>query len=330
MDGAASSSGWEAPGRPEMRVLLTGATGLLGRALLGRLLETGDEVTALALPTTVSELPVHPGLAIVPGRLEEPGRLALAARGCEVAIHAAAELPGASPADIERVNVVGTENLLLAAAEARARRFVLLSSTAVYANLPPGRWPIAEEGPLGPSRPGSIAYGRSKIAAEGLLTRFRRRHRMQSAILRAPTVYGRGAPMPERIVAELAARPLATLHSGLAGVPMQWVYAGDLAEAVLAAANAPLDWAVCNVAGGELFDLHTLARLVHGLPWSAGRAALGLPDLRALPLRYDLSRAAQILGWQPTTRLAEGLAEMLDGRARARWAPGARGLRGWP
>ncbi|UGS36420.1 NAD-dependent epimerase/dehydratase family protein [Capillimicrobium parvum] len=309
-----------------MRVLLTGATGLVGRPVLDRLLHQGARVTVLAVADTVRKLPGHDALDVVTGDLQAPDRLAAAARGVEVVVHAAGALPGSSPAELERVNVEGTENLLLAAAEARVRRFVLLSSTAVYAPAPPRAWPVAEDHPLGPARPPSIAYGRSKIAAEGLVTRFRRRHHLECAILRPSTVYGAGAQRPLELVAELRDNPGAALRSPLAGVAMQWVHANDLADAVLAATAPGVGWAVCNVAGGELFDLRALARTVHGLDRRTGRLAAALlhaPALPSLPLRYDLNRAARLLGWRPTTRLRDGLAPLLNDEPAVRAQPPA-------
>lgn len=301
-----------------MRVLLTGATGLVGQRVLHRLLGRGDAVTALAVPQTVRELAPHPRLTVVAGTLSEPARLGVAARGCDVVIHAAAELPGSRPADIERVNVEGTENLLLAIAEARVRRFVLLSSTAVYADAPARDWPIAEAYPLRPTHPPAIAYGLSKIAAEAHVTRFRRRHRLECAILRAPTVYGPGAALPERLIGDLLARPVAALRSPLAGVPMQWVHVDDLAAATIGAAVRPgVEWALCNVAGPDLFDLPALRRLAlelsgAGRPWRRG--ALHSPDLPGLPLRYDIGRAERLLGWRPATTLRAGVGAMLARR----------------
>jgi UDP-glucose 4-epimerase len=310
-----------------MRVLLTGSTGLVGRPALTRLLDRGAEVTALALPHTVAELPQHDRLAVVAGDLQTPSCLAIAARGADVVVHAAGALPGASAAELERVNVEGTENVLLAAAEARARRFVLLSSTAVYAPAPPRTWPIAEDHPLGPATPPSVAYGRSKIAAEALATRFRRRHHLQCLILRASTVYGPGAQPALQLVADLRDRPLAALRSPLAGTPMQWVHADDLATAVEAAATVPdLGWAVCNVAGGELLDVRMLARTVHGLERRTGPRAAALlhaPARPLLPLRFDLGRAARLLGWRPVVALRDGLAPLLGTDPRATAQPPA-------
>ena len=299
-----------------MRVLLTGATGLVGRPVLGGLLRAGAHVTALALPETVRELPRHGALDVVAGDVQAPDRLADAARGAEVVVLAAGALPAASAAEIERVNVEGTENLLLAAAQARVRRFVLLSSTAVYAPAPPRAWPVAEDHPLGPGPAQWAGYGRSKIAAEGLVTRFRRRHHLECAILRASTVYGAGAQQPARLIAEVRSRPLAALRPAPAATAMQWVHARDVAAAVLAAATRPgLGWTVCNVAGGELIDLRMLARTVHGLERRTGPAAAALlatPAWPGLPLRFDLTRAAHLLGWRPAIRLRDGLAEMLS------------------
>jgi nucleoside-diphosphate-sugar epimerase len=97
---------------------------------------------------------------------------------------------------------------------------------------------------------------------------------------------------------------------------MQWVHVDDLAVAATLAALRPgLQLETCNVAGGELFDLDTLARAVAAVVGPGGplaTARLHLAALPGLPRRYDLERAAQVLGWVPQVRLARGIAAMVS------------------
>src|SRR5207244_4533883 len=98
-----------------------------------------------------------------------------------VVVHAAAALPiQASRAAIRSVNVGGTENVLVAAREAGARRVVFVSSTAVYGV--PEKHPILEDDPL----VGVGWYGESKIDAEALC----RVAAVETTIIRPKTFIG--------------------------------------------------------------------------------------------------------------------------------------------
>ncbi len=113
-------------------LLVTGGTGLIGCALVERLLGTGNDVKALARSdSSASELAAL-GAEPVPGDVLDLDALAAAMRGCEVAYHAA----GANafclrdPSPLYDVNVRGSENVVRAAARAGVQRVVYTSSAA--------------------------------------------------------------------------------------------------------------------------------------------------------------------------------------------------------
>ncbi len=118
-----------------MRVMVTGADGFLGRHLVARLLERGDEVVAV----DVAEIAPGPErLRRVQASVTDLAAMRSAAEGAEAVIHAGA-ITGLWARDtgaFERVNLGGTETVLAAAAEAGARRAVLVSS---YTTLISGR-----------------------------------------------------------------------------------------------------------------------------------------------------------------------------------------------
>src|SRR5215475_13158281 len=107
-----------------MRVLLTGATGLIGPCVLEHLLSRGDDVHVLALPETVLQVPRHDRVRVVAGSLAQNDRLGEATQGVEVVYHLGAMQLGSNPEDLIRVNVQGTGNLLRASVDNFVRRFV--------------------------------------------------------------------------------------------------------------------------------------------------------------------------------------------------------------
>ncbi|TCL81694.1 MULTISPECIES: NAD-dependent epimerase/dehydratase family protein [unclassified Rathayibacter] len=110
-----------------MRVLVTGASGLLGGAVAAGLVAEGHEVrTFQRRPSGVS------GVEDVRGSLADAGAVEAAVEGCEGVVHLAAKVSLAGdPADFVRVNVDGTRGLLTAAAQAGVQSFVQVSSPSV-------------------------------------------------------------------------------------------------------------------------------------------------------------------------------------------------------
>ena len=155
-----------------MKILVTGATGLLGANVVRVLLEREmGEVRVLVRPSAsrvaIDGLPVE----IVAGDVEDAASVANAARGCGALFHVAgiAEAGGVTEERLWAVNVAGTENACRAA-QAVGARLVHTSSASAIDAAPPGE--LADEntrsGTLGR---GTQPYARSKKAAEGVVLR---------------------------------------------------------------------------------------------------------------------------------------------------------------
>jgi dihydroflavonol-4-reductase len=114
------------------RVFITGATGVVGGALLGRLRERGDEVVALARSDTASRELAARGVEVARGDALDEAALSRGMRGCELLYHVAGvnTLCPADPVELFHVNVRGAELAVHAAAAAGVPRVVLTSSAA--------------------------------------------------------------------------------------------------------------------------------------------------------------------------------------------------------
>lgn len=327
-----------------MKVLVTGATGDVGRRVTARLVAAGMVVRALcrAEPT---DLP--PGAAGVRGDLTAPETLEAAVAGMDAVVHCAAHLGGGGRAVHSRVNVGGTRALLAAAQRARVGRVVHLSTVAVYGRKRDGQLVRPADGhdPFAELRDD---YAWSKIAAERWVELYRVHGGLDTVVLRPGIVYGGRRDFVAR-VARRGAGPLLVVL-GSPGMLLPMVHVQDVAEAVLRALGArptsgePLDLvgpkmptqaeylARRSAALGErLVPVYLPAAPV--LCRIAGVA--GARRIRALAyrlawatqsVRYDGGPLATTLGWSPGIELGQGLAARFAAGRLAADPVGARAL----
>ncbi|MGR8919514.1 MAG: NAD-dependent epimerase/dehydratase family protein [Gammaproteobacteria bacterium] len=192
-------------------VVLTGATGFIGRHLQQALLEHGHQVTAIVRPGSARAHSVAAGVTPVVCALDDRAGLDRALAGADLVIYAAGSVRGRHPADFAAANVDGVTATAAAAARSMRRpRLLLVSSLAA-------------------SRPHLSDYAASKHAGEQALAR---QAAVSAVVLRPPAVYGPG---------DVEMRPLlASIRRGLAvivgpgGQRLSLIYAADLAAAVVA------------------------------------------------------------------------------------------------
>ncbi len=171
-----------------MKVLMTGATGLLGGHLLQALQQRGEQVRALVLPVENAAKLEAQGVEIVRGDVTDASTLAPAVRDVEIIIHLAGMMGVNRPlADYRLVNVNGSENLYKAAQTAGVRRFVHTSSHTVY-GLGHGRF-MTENDPL---RPDPDPYSITKTEGDRLLQNLMKNSKVETVILRPGTFFGPG------------------------------------------------------------------------------------------------------------------------------------------
>lgn len=138
--------------------LITGGAGFLGINLCRYLIGRG--VHPRSMDIAPFAYPEQHVVEVMQADIRDAAAVDRALRGVEVVIHCAAALPRASAAEIYSTNVQGTRLLLERAQQAQVRRFIFISSTAVYGI--PRHEPIVETDPLHGVGP----YGESKILAE--------------------------------------------------------------------------------------------------------------------------------------------------------------------
>jgi len=171
-----------------MKVLMTGATGLLGGHLLRELQQRGEQIRALVLPIENVEKLIAQEVEVVRGDVTDASTLAPAVKDIEIIFHLAGMMGVNRPlADYRLVNVTGSENLYQAAQAAGVRRFVHTSSHTVY-GLGYSRF-LTEEDEL---RPDYDPYSITKAEGDRLMRRLMLKSSVETVIIRPGTFFGPG------------------------------------------------------------------------------------------------------------------------------------------
>jgi nucleoside-diphosphate-sugar epimerase len=282
-------------------VLVTGAAGRVGRALLPALAGAGWRTRAL-----VHRRPVLGADETVAGDLADPGSLAPALDGVDAVVHVAAVTHARSAPAYDAVNVAGTRNLLAAARH--VKRFLHVSTRAID--------------------PSGGAYSRSKAEAERLV----RDSSLPFTIVRLPEIYGAGGREGvDAIVARTrTGRPVPLVGDGsheVCPIPL-----ADAVGALVAALAADAALGRTYTLAGHCLTLRAFAErcaavfgsrvAVIGVPVPAVAALSALARFAPLPLYPDqLARlrspkprgsdeAARDLGFRPRP-LEEGLRDLV-------------------
>ena len=323
----------------QRRVLVTGATGLVGRALVASLLDDDQPVRILtrgsrALP------PAWAGrVEVCAGDLLRPDTLANAVEGCGSLYHLAGELRDETR--VQAVNADGTGHLLEAARQAGLSHVVHMSSVGVMG--------IERPGPVDENTEGTphTAYERSKREGERLAQAWSAATGVPVAVLRPTIVFGvREGGGPDSFLALL--RAIASgrfLFVGRHAVA-NYVYVDDVVAAARAAAARKAAGTLIVAEPAPLTDFVAAAAAALGvspprraLPRpvasviAVGLEALGAVAGRPVPLTrarvralstrtaFRSARIEAALGWRPAVGYREGLRRTVDGYRRAGQLP---------
>ncbi len=322
-----------------MRLAVTGITSGVGVRLAEVALSRGHAVHGLVRDPAREDARrlAALGASLVHGDLDATAALGELCRGADAVLHLAAHVGDqGTPEEFERVNVTGTRNVVEAAAAGGVRRFVQLSSTAVYGRPDHGQvtedWPAKKIG---------LPYEDTKTEAERLAFRRGALLGLEVAAVRPPIIYGPyDRNFMPRAIQAIRGRRFLLIDGGRAPLNVVWV--DHVVDVLLLAAEHP-------AAPGQAFNVmdevdsrppsvrevgeiiaraaglprpflslpqpaaRVLARLVEAA-WSAlgakGPAPL-TPFVVTILTRevvYDSSKAVALLGWSPQIRAATGLA----------------------
>lgn len=208
------------------------------------------------------------------------------------------------------VNVKGTANVLELCRQYGVKKFIFGSSSSVYGNN--SKVPFSESDPV--DSPASV-YAATKRSGELLCKSYNNLYGISCVCLRFFTVYGpRGRPdmAPYKFTDLISrGRPIDVYGDGSSG--RDYTYVADIVSGILAAVKGEFSFEIFNLGNSGVVKLAGLISLIEA---AAGKKAA----ISRLPLQKgdmlltcaDISKARQLLKWQPKTGIEEGVRNLVE------------------
>jgi UDP-glucose 4-epimerase len=311
-----------------MRILVTGGAGFIGGHIAERFVAAGHDVVVLDCLDPFYDVSVKSRTVeicrrraadgtgtyeFVAGDVRDADLVTRLVSDAEYVFHHAARAGVRSsvedPRAYDEVNVDGTLNVLDAARDAGVERLVFASSSSVYG--PPEYLPYDERHPTAPVSP----YGASKLAAERYVGAYAEVYDLPTVALRYFTVYG-PRMRPNMAISNFVSRCLDGEPPVVYGDGTQtrdFTHVEDVVDAnVRLLTEDAADGETLNVGSTETIEILTLARAIRD------QIAPGLPvefadrhDADAEHTHADVSKAADLIGYEPSRTIREGVAEFV-------------------
>lgn len=320
-------------------LLITGATGLVGRCLAKKSVAAGYDVQAMVRANSDRSSLEGLPLRFVEGDLARPETLPSAVGEADVVVHAAAHVGDWGPAEQYRaINVVALEHMLHAAQRTgRLQRWIQISSLGVY----PARHHYGTDETVPPDTSGLDGYTQTKAEAEHVVQRHIQEHGLAAVILRPGFIYGPGDRHAlKRIVEKIERGKMKFLARG--DRVLNNTAVENLCDAILLAIEKPdILGQTFNIRDERLVTreefINTVADYLgkphpRHVPEWLGRALVGpiegiarargrtTPPLltraqikfMTLNLDFSIAKAKRVLGYQPKVDFRDGIIAALD------------------
>ncbi|MFC7008534.1 GDP-mannose 4,6-dehydratase [Halalkalicoccus salilacus] len=320
-----------------MNILVTGGAGFIGGHITQRFLECGHDVTVLDNFEPYYNLGIKEhtvdhcrsladegegGYELIKSDVRNTDLVAELAGEAEYIYHQAAQAgvrtSVAQPRKVTEINVGGTLNVLEAARASDTERVVVASSSSVYGK--PVYFPYDEDHPTTPVSP----YGASKLATEQYARVYSEVYGLPTVSLRYFTVYG-PRMRPNMAISNFVSRCLHDEPPVIYGDGSQtrdFTYVDDILwanEQLLETDDA--DGEIMNIGSTDNIDIKTLAEVVRDQLAPELELEYGeRNDADAEHTHADISKANELLGYEPTTTIREGVSQFIDWyRANEEW-----------
>jgi len=299
-----------------MRYLVTGGAGFIGSHMVDEIVRRGHEALVLDDLSAGKEenlVGVRSKVEFRAGSITDLAIVQSAARGADYVIHLAARtsVPRSvkDPIETNRVNIDGTLNVLVAARDAKVRRFVYAASSSAYGETP--ALPKAESMPPEPISP----YGVTKFVGELYAQVFGRAYGLENVSVRYFNVFGPRQDPGSQYSGVLARFALALLEGeapvvyGDGEQSRDFTFIENVVDETLRACEAPnASGMVFNGGTGARITLNQVLKLLEKITGKKIQAKYEPPrtgDIR--DSQADITLARKILGYEPRVTFEEGL-----------------------
>ena len=317
-------------------VLVTGATGVIGPALIGRLLNKGYQVRALVRNRAKATQLLPTNVTLIAGDICDLACITEAMTGVDIVCHLAAKLHINDPSPTLRdlywaTNVEATENLVASAVSHQVERFLFYSTINVYGPTRQEHPPLDENAPL---RPDTL-YGESKVAAENFVRKAKNKQGEPiGVILRVSAVYG---PQMKgnypRLINAIRRNIFAPIGDGENRRTL--IFEADIVEATLCAIQSPEALGeTYNATDGQIHTLKEILEAIHAIfgkryprwyiPTRLVKTAVAL-----IALPFNLSGKKAPISPQMVDKLTEDVAISGEKLAKIGYTPQYNLAQGW-
>jgi UDP-glucose 4-epimerase len=302
-------------------VLFTGGAGFIGMHVLPMLLERGyrvrllDSMTHRANRDKLDPYLANDDVELIEQDVRYGDSVQRAMKGVDSVIHFATVSINKSitdPSESVDINMVGNHNVFAAAAAEGVRRLVFASSASVYGE--PDSLPMREEDVLKPQTP----YCIGKRAGEDMLGFYQRQAGLSWIALRFFNVYGPGQKTSAYYTSVInhfvnrLRNGEPPIIDGKGEQTMDFVHVHDVARAVVMALDCEQDGVPINIGTGVQTSLVQLANILIDSVGVNVEAQFQPRDVLVTQREADISRAREVLGWQPTITVDQGLKELVQ------------------
>ncbi len=309
-----------------MKILVTGAAGFIGSHLCEKLLKDGHNLVGfdnfdLFYERSIKENNLRTSISnesfkLIEGDITAAGELKqlFSENQFDVVVHLAAKagvrLSIDDPLGYNRVNVIGTLNILEMMKNSGIKRLVFASSSSVYGNSAevPYQETMNVNNPISP-------YAATKIAAELLCYNYWHLYKISITCLRFFTVYG-PRQRPEMAIAKFVKKAydgdIISIY-GDGSSRRDFTYIDEIIQGVVASVNKDLGFEIINIGESATIDLNSLIELIKELTGC---------DLKTeyLPMQpgdvdktfANIDKAKQLLDYNPVTSVKDGLKQYIE------------------
>lgn len=296
----------------EKKVVVTGGAGFIGSHIADALVERGYDVHVVDTLVAGKRERVPAAATLHEVDITDTDAMRPLLAGAKAVFHEAA-LPQVQfsidqPVASHRTNVDGTLSVLSAAKEAGVGKVIFAASSAAYGNQE--TLPLHEELPATPVHP----YGLHKLIGEQYLKLFSELYGLKTVSLRYFNVYGPRLD-PEGPYALVIGRFLKQIQDnepvtilGDGEQTRDFIHVRDIVRANLLALERPIgDGEVMNIGSGRAVTINELADLL-----GAGEKVSLPPRIEARHSLADITRAKELLGWEPEVAIEDGIRELRE------------------